>query len=134
MEFRITNENGRVPVTILHLSGDLDASNYKEFQKKADELIDGGARHILVDLTDVPFVSSAGFRVLHHMFNSLRSLHPDANLTDEQVRQGISAGTYHSPHLKLLNLSPGTRKAFELTGFDMYIETYTDLKQALAAF
>lgn len=134
MEFRITNENGRVPVTVLHLGGDLDSSNYLEFQKKADELINAGARHILVDLTNVPFISSAGFRVLHQMFNSLRALHPDANLTDEQVRQGISAGTYHSPHLKLLNLSPGIRRAFELTGFDMYIETYTDLKTAVAAF
>jgi hypothetical protein len=50
------------------------------------------------------------------------------------MRRGISAGTYKSPHLKLLNLSPETRTAFETSGFDMYIETYTDMKTAIASF
>jgi anti-anti-sigma factor len=134
MEIKVSKESARVPVTVLHVDGNIDSSTYDKFQATAKQLIDEGARYILVDLSHVPFVSSAGLRALHAIFNELRSRHPEANLTDEQMRKGISAGTYKSPHLKLLNLSPETRTAFETSGFDMYIETYTDMKTAVASF
>jgi len=134
MKIAVSTANGRVPVTILHVTGDLDMSSSMELQNRADELIRNGTSHVLLDLTNAPYVSSAGFRAIHSIYNQLRALHPSANLTDEQVRQGINQGTYTSPHLKLLNLSPETRKVFKLTGFDMYIETYENMKEAVAAF
>jgi len=134
MEIKVSNENGRVPVTIMHIDGNIDSATYEIFKAKTDELIKNGTRHILVDLSHAPFVSSAGLRALHGVFNQLRSLNPDANLSEEDVKKGISAGTYKSPHLKLLNLSRETRTAFELSGFDMYIETFSDRKTAIASF
>ena len=134
MEIKVSKESARVPVTVLHVDGNIDSSTYEKFQSTAKQLIDEGARYILVDLSHAPFVSSAGLRALHAIFNELRARNPEANLSDEQMRKGISAGTYKSPHLKLLNLSPETRTAFETSGFDMYIETYTDMKTALASF
>jgi anti-anti-sigma factor len=134
MEIKVSTEQGRVPVTLMHVDGNIDSSSYEAFQKKAEESIKGGSRHILVDLAHVKFVSSAGLRALHNLFNELRALDPDLNLTDEEVKHGIGAGTYKSPHLKLLNLSPETRTAFEMAGFDMFIETYSDLKTAVASF
>lgn len=134
MEITVSVESGRVPITILHVNGSLDGSSYQEFQSTAKNLIDGGTRYILVDLSDAPFVSSAGLRALHLISSELRSRNPDANLNDEQMKRGISAGTYKSPHLKLLNLSPQTKTAFETSGFDMYIDTFTDLKAAVASF
>ena len=134
MEIKVFTENGRVPVTVMHVDGNIDSSTHGTFQSKADELIKNGARHILVDLAHAPFVSSAGLRALHQIFNQLRALHPDSNLSDEDMKKGISAGTYKSPHLKLLNLSKEARTSFEMSGFDMYIETYTDMKTAIASF
>jgi len=134
MEIKVSTENGRVPVTVVHVDGNIDASTAEIFQAKADDLIKGGTRYMLVDLSHVPFVSSAGFRVLHGIFNELRSLNPDSNLSDEDVKKGIIANTYKSPHLKLLNPSKETKATFELSGFDMYIETFTDRKTALASF
>jgi anti-anti-sigma factor len=134
MEIKVSTENGRVPVTVLHVDGNIDASSYQQFQSTAKELIDKGTRYMLVDLSHAPFVSSAGLRALHTLFNELRTRNPDSNLSDEQVKKGISAGTYKSPHLKLLNLSPATKAAFETSGFDMYIDTFTDMKTAIASF
>ena len=134
MEIKVTTENARVPITVLHVDGNIDSSTYQAFRAKADELIKGGARYILIDLAHAPFVSSAGLRAFNNLFNQLRSLHPDANLSEEDMRKGISAGTYKSPHLKLLNMSETTRIAFDNAGFDMYIETFKDLKKALASF
>jgi anti-anti-sigma regulatory factor len=56
MEIKAFNENGRVPVTVMHVDGDIDASTYEAFKARADELIAGGARYILVDLSHVKFV------------------------------------------------------------------------------
>ena len=134
MEIKVATENGRVPITVLHVDGNIDSATSAEFQKKAEQLIKDGARYFLIDLSHVPYVSSAGLRVLHAIFNQLRSLNPDSNLSDEAVKQGINAGTYTSPHLKLLNLSPQNRKVLEMSGFDMFIETLNDRKAAIASF
>ena len=134
MEITVSTENGRVPVTIVHVDGNLDSATYQSFQSKAEELIKGGARFMLVDFTHTPYISSAGLRALHAIFEQLRKVHPDENLSEEDLRQGIKSGTYKSPHLKLLNLSEKARTAFELGGFDLYLETFTDLKGAVASF
>jgi anti-anti-sigma factor len=134
MEIKVSTESGRVPVTVLHVDGNIDSSTYEQFQSTGKKLIEEGARYLLVDLSHAPFVSSAGLRALHTLFNELRSRYPEANLTDDQMKKGISAGTYKSPHLKLLNLSPETRSAFETSGFDMYIDTFTDKNTAVASF
>ena len=134
MEIKVFTENGRVPVTVMHVDGNIDSATYEEFKAKADELIKGGARHILVDLAHAPFVSSAGLRALHSLFNELRTFSPENKLNDDDVKKGISSGTYKSPHLKLLNLSKETQTAFTLSGFDMFIETFTDRKTAVDSF
>lgn len=134
MEVKTFNENGRVPVTVMHVDGNIDSSTYEAFKARADDLIAGGARYILIDLSHVKFISSAGFRAFNDLFKKLRSLHPDANLSEEDVKKGIGAGTYKSPHLKLLNLSDNARTAFQFAGFDLFIETFTDLKTAIASF
>ena len=134
MEIKVSTETGRVPITVLHVAGNIDSSTYDSFLSTARKLINEGSRYFLVDLSHAPFVSSAGLRAIHTIFNDLRSINPEANLNDDQMKKGISAGTYKSPHLKLLNLSPETRSAFETSGFDMFIDTFTDRNTALASF
>ncbi len=132
MEIKITSGNARVPITIMHIKGNVDSATYQAFQTKADELIQGGARYILIDLAEAPFISSAGLRVLNNIFNSLRSLHKDVN--DDELRKKMSAGVYKSPHIKVANLSSQVRDAFVISGFDTYIEVHDDLKKAVASF
>ena len=132
MEIKLTTMKGRVPVQIIHVHGELNSSTYEVFQNKANELIKKGTQYILLDLTDAPFISSAGLRAIHSIYNQLRAAKPDR--TDEEVRTGIRSGTYKSPYLKILNLSPDAEKAFSLGGFDMYIETHKDAMKAVASF
>jgi anti-anti-sigma factor len=134
MDIQVFTENGRVPVTVMHVDGNIDAQTYEQFESKAQELIGQGAQHLLIDLSHSPFVSSAGLRALHKLFNQLRASDRDNPLSEEDVRRGISAGTYKSPHIKLLNLSKETRTAFELSGFDMFIETFNNKDDAIASF
>jgi len=134
MDIKVFVERGDVPVTVMHVDGNIDASTYTAFQSKADEIIKGGARYILVDLTHAPYVSSAGMRALQSVYDQLRALYPDSDVSREDVKKGIRAGTYKSPHLKLLNPSKEASATFEMTGFDMYIEIFTDKAEAIASF
>ena len=134
MEIKTATENGRVPITVVQVSGNIDSSSYEAFQSSVNEVIDNGARFILLDLTQAEYISSAGFRAFNNIFNKLRAVNPDTNLSDEDMKKGISAGTYKSPHLKLLGLSDNVKTTFELAGFDMFIETFTDKKTAVASF
>lgn len=132
MEINITTENARVPVTIMHVSGKIDSATYQDFQAKADALIDEGARHLLVDMAHVEFISSAGLRALHNIFNKLRALHQDVN--DDELRKKMSTGEYKSPFVKVANPSSSIRDVFELSGFDTYIKTFEDIASAIRSF
>jgi len=132
MEINVTTMKGRVPVEVIHAHGNIDSSNYETFQAKAKELIDGGARHILLDFSHVPYLSSAGLRVIQSIYNQLRAF--DTAISEEDIRKGISAGTYKSPNLKVANLSKATKEAFAMSGFDMFIETFADVMTAVASF
>jgi anti-anti-sigma factor len=132
MEITVTTENARIPLHIMHVSGKIDSATHQAFQSKAEELIGEGARHILVDLRDTEFVSSAGLRALHNIFNKLRAVHQDVN--DDELRRKMNTGEYKSPYVKVVNLSAQIREIFEVSGFDTYIETYDDLNTAVASF
>ena len=65
MQISFSKQEGRVPVTIMKLMGNLDASNYTDVIAKAQDAYDEGARDLLIDLSEVPYVSSAGLMSLH---------------------------------------------------------------------
>ena len=132
MELKIASEQARVPVTVVHVDGNIDSATYEAFLAGVEQAIDAGARYILVDLSHVPFVSSAGLRALNILFNRLRALTPD--VPDDEMRKGINSGTYKSPHLKLLSPSRETDTTLESSGFSMFIQVFDDREKALASF
>ena len=132
MEIKVSTEQGRVPVTVLHVDGNIDSGSYESFLSKSNDLIDSGTRHMLIDLEHVPLVSSAGLRAFNNVFSRLRELSPD--MSDADMRNGINAGTYKSPHLKLANPSTATRLALETSGFSMFLEIVPDVKTGVATF
>jgi len=134
MEIKISIENSRIPITVMHIIGNIDSTSHEVFTTKALELIHDGARYILVDLSQAPFISSAGLRAMHGIFKRLRAKYPDTDLSETEFKKRVGEGAYKSPYLKLLNLSKDTQTAFELSGFDMFIETYTDMATAIASF
>ncbi|MEI8241756.1 MAG: STAS domain-containing protein [bacterium] len=59
----IQHKNNGVYSTLL-LAGRLDATSAAEAEQKIGEIINGGAANLLLDLTKLEFISSAGLRVL----------------------------------------------------------------------
>jgi anti-anti-sigma factor len=133
-KFAITasEEAGKVPVTVFHIHGDIDTNTYQQLEEMASKAHEGGTRNLLLDLSEVDFVSSAGLRAFHKIYTMLRQASKDES--DEAISRGLMDGTYKSPHLKLLKPSMVVQTAMKTAGFDMYIEWFDDHGKALAAF
>jgi len=132
LDIKSETQKARVPVTVLNISGDIDSSNFQNFQSYVDEQVAQGARHILLNFQEVKRISSAGLRVIHNLFNKLRDIHKDIN--DDELRKQMSTGAYKSPYLKLTNLAPHVAEVFNLGGFDIYIEMFDDEATAIKSF
>ena len=135
MNITLSKTQGKVPVAILKIDDRLDGSNYKDLIAKAQEIIKDGSRHILIDMTDVSFMSSAGMVALQ----SIAKLLKGQQLGDEEGWSLLHSiererGSGKSQHLKLLNPQPKIEQALEVTGFIAMLEVYKDLEQAIASF
>lgn len=130
MDITVSQEEGRVPVTVFQLQGDL--IHEEPLQSRIREAYDSGTRNLLLDLREVPYISSAGLRVLHTIYNLLNS--EDNEDGGQTVRRGIASGSYKSPHLKLLRPSKNAMKALSIAGYDMFLDIHEDQREAVAAF
>jgi anti-anti-sigma factor len=132
MDITVSHQQGRVPVTVFHIKGDVDTNTYEQLQTQARQAFESGTRNLLLDLAEVPYVSSAGIRAINNIFNLLRGDAP--NESEEAMRQGLRDGTFKSPHLKLLNTNAQVTKVLTTAGVDMFIEMHRDLQTAIASF
>ena len=102
------------------------------FKRREKKLFNDGARYVLLDLTEVSHVTSAGFRAISQMFKLLRG---NLSPTDSALMsQGLRDGSYKSPNLKLLNPNPRVLEALKLAGFDTFLEIYYKMDEAIASF
>jgi anti-anti-sigma regulatory factor len=132
MDIVTSYEQGRAPVTVFHIGGEINAESYPQLQSAAEQAFHAGTRNLLLDLSEVPYITSAGLRTIHQIFSMLHA--ESSGESDADIRQGIRDGTFVSPHLKLLNPQPIVTTVLHTAGFDMYIEIHHNLKDALASF
>ncbi len=132
----ITQELGTLPVTVLHVQGKLDGSNYENLVDEAQKIYEAGARRLVLDLEKLTFLSSAGISALHRV----------ALLFQGRQRNELEEG-WHAFHalgrdrddgmqkfVKLLNPAQGVAKVLQMVGFDAYFEIYSEMNQAVTSF
>jgi hypothetical protein len=129
MELSDSQANGRIPITIFHLKGDLVEE--EPLRGEATTAVANGSQAILLDLQDVPYISSAGLRAIQFVFELLQD---SSEVGKSEMNRGIAAGTFHAPNLKLLNPSKNGTKALRVSGYDMFLEIFTNLDEAIASF
>jgi anti-anti-sigma factor len=132
MDITVSHEQGRVPVTVLHIEDDIDSSNSEQLDQIAAKEIESGTHYILVDLTGVGFIGSAGFRSISKIFKKLHSLSADAD--DGEIRMGVNTGANKSPYLKLVKPSKLVAETMKIVGFDAIFEVHDNLQTAIASF
>lgn len=135
MEISIDEVQGRVAVTILVLHGDLDGSNYQTLITTADKVYQSGTTNLILDLSQLNYMSSAGLVALHAIAKLLQGGPlPDPNAGWEAfhaIERDQAAGT-HS-HLKLLSSQGKVDQVLVMTGMKSFFDVYTDRQAAIAA-
>ncbi|AHF04624.1 anti-anti-sigma factor [Marichromatium purpuratum 984] len=95
---------------IITLGGRLDTLTAPRYESRALALVDDGATRIVLDLTELTYISSAGLRSLI--------------VTAKALQQQGGA-------LLLANLSGNVRDVFEMAGFGAIFKTYDSVTMAL---
>ena len=94
-------------VTVFRLDGDLDTNSSPVVDEAFGEAITGGANAMLVNLSDVGFVSSAGLRVL------------------------LSAAKRLGGQLRVCGLNETVNEVFEISGFITIFSVFPTEEEAL---
>ena len=136
MAIVIQTVQARVPVTIMQLHGELDASHYLDVIAQARELYAAGTRHLLLDLSDLSFMASSGLVALHSIALIMRGREPPdpehGRKASPPRAKGVEGGLV--ANCKILNPQPPVSWALEVSGFKAFLEVYADLETALASF
>jgi anti-anti-sigma factor len=103
----------RGDVDIVRPSGRLDSSNSGAFERAVGEVFDAGSRLMVLDFSQIEYVSSAGLR---------------ATLIAGKRMRAVPGGK-----LVLCALAPQVREIFEISGFVAIFAICADLEAALTA-
>jgi anti-anti-sigma factor len=137
LQTTVEQAEGPEPVTILVLDGELDASSYEHVIDTVRRLYAAGSRRLLMDLTNLGFISSSGLVALH---SSLRLMRGEAPPDPEQGWAALHAieaevaGGSTQEHFRLCGAQEAVQKVLDRTGLGGLIPSYPDRATALAAF
>ncbi len=138
MDINVENIAGERAISILKLSGELDASCYQDAIDKAKELKESGVASILLDLSDLTFMASSGLISLYNIAYIMRgSSFPENNVgwnVLHEIRDELANVSSQEKNFKILSPQPRIMKTLQMTGFDKLIEIHTDREEALASF
>ena len=117
---KITKEQiqGKVPVTVFRLRGWLDAQNEEALLAATRDAYDEGSRFLLLDLSEVDTLTSAGMRAIQKVY---RVFTP----AEEHFKVA---------RVKLCNAPPQVYHVLGITGFLQNIPNYETAQGAIDSF
>ncbi len=136
MNISTVQVQGRVPVTIIKLEGQLDGQTYQELINKGREVYAAGWRDFLVDLGGLTYISSAGLVALHSLALLVRGEQlPDPESGWSAYRSmGKTSTAGKQVHLKLLNPRPEVKSVLDMVGFTAVFDIFNDQEAAVQSF
>jgi anti-anti-sigma regulatory factor len=136
MKISVSQAQGKVPVTIIQLDGELDGQTYQNLITKAREVYESGTRNFLIDLEGLTYISSAGLVALHTVALLARGeALPDTEAGWSAIRSVGGAGREGvQEHVKLANPREEIQSVLDMVGFSAAFEIFNDLDEALKSF
>jgi anti-sigma B factor antagonist len=102
-----------LPIQVVRVKGYLDSSTFPQMQDHLQNLIKDGHVRIVVEFSDLNYISSAGLGVLMGMLQEVRNQQGD---------------------LKLADMSSKIKNLFDMLGFSRLIRIYPNVESAKQAF
>jgi anti-anti-sigma regulatory factor len=136
MDITALHRQDPMPVTILHLVGELDGKSYQGLIDAAQREYDAGARDLVLDLSRLTYISSAGISALHTVAMLFRGQPATERQEGWASFQAINNDRHNGTqqHVKLLNPTQDVTQVLNLVGFNAIFDTFTDVQQAISSF
>ena len=99
-------------ITLIGITGRLDTTNYGILEKRLITLIDEGAKKIIIDCTNMDYISSSGLRIF---------------------LMGLKKVKLSDGNFVLFGLQDTIREIFEIAGFTTIFEIYRTKEEAIKA-
>jgi anti-anti-sigma factor len=96
---------------LLAVSGRIDAMSAPEFEKQVTEIIEQGGRLLVIDLSELEYISSAGLRSFLVIAKKIKAA---------------------SGLMKLCAMQDTVKEVFEISGFDAIIPVCKTVTEAMA--
>ncbi|HEU4725354.1 MAG TPA: STAS domain-containing protein [Candidatus Eisenbacteria bacterium] len=100
-------------VSLLRVSGYVDTTTSPDLERRLQALLREKRYHVVVDLTRVEYISSAGWGIFISEIREIRE---------------------HGGDLKLAGMIPDVREVFDLLEFENILQSYPDAELAVASF
>lgn len=107
-------EKAESGVSLAYLEGRFDANTSEKVEQFIRERMEGGVHHIVLDMEKVPFIASAGLRVVLVYARKLRQEH-----------QG---------DLRISSLQENVNKVFEISGLNNFLRIFDNADSAVKSF
>ena len=131
MEINVTLHEGKEPIAIMHLKGDIDASNFIEITDKAEETLNNPSPYLIIDLTDVTSISSTGLAAIHKIALLYSGVPQNV---EENSNPDFTHSSNARKYVKLLNPQPEVDKTLAAAGLKLFFKVFKDLESAIASF
>ena len=128
MEITVTLQQASEPVAVMRLQGDIDASNFVQIVDKAHEIYQNPARNLIIDLSEVPSISSTGLAAIHKIALIY------SGVQEEQTHPDLTHSSNARKRVKLLSPQPEVEKALEAAGMKLFFKVFQDPEIALKSF
>jgi anti-anti-sigma regulatory factor len=133
----IISQTGRpVRVSVLRLDGELNGSNFEILIEEAKRIFRDGSRDLILDLSLLTYISSAGLAALHQVGLLYREDVQSSPETGWAAFRAIDRdrGKGPSKHVKLCSPRDEVLETINLAGFSSLFEIFSDMPQAVASF
>jgi len=131
MEISVSIEQAKEPIAVMRLKGALDASNFLEVVDKAQEIYKKPARNLLIDLSEVPYISSAGLVAIHKIALLYSGVSQEV---EENTHPDFTHSSTARKHVKLLSPQPAVDHILDTAGLKLFFKVFNDLDSALKSF
>lgn len=134
MEITVSFHQANEPVAVMNIKGNVDASNYIEIVNKAQEIYNNPVRNLIMDLSEVPFISSAGLVAIHKIALIYSGGKQEVEQEGKETRPDFTHNANARKRVKLLNPQPAVDQTLETTGLKLFFKVFDNLDTALKSF
>ena len=134
MEIEVSIHEAQEPVAVMRIKGKIDASNFVEIINQSQEIYKKPVQNLILDLSEVPFISSAGLVAIHKISLIYSGGQQEVEQEGKETRPDFTHNANARKRVKLLSPQPGVDQILEMAGLKLFFKVFYDLESAIQSF